>query len=109
MGNMPYSSESVFCMMEFRSRLSARKSMSSTSIVSTVPNLIAHISKRGREYEQSIRIDYLNGLNDRYEEWISGYKGKLLIVDGDRLKFESEPKDLQQITDQIDSLLYGLF
>ena len=78
-------------------------------IRSTVPNLIAHISKRGREYEQSIRIDYLNGLNDRYEEWISGYKGKLLIVDGDRLKFESEPKDLQQITDQIDSLLYGLF
>ena len=78
-------------------------------IRSTVPNLIAHISKRGREYEQSIRIDYLNGLNDRYEEWISGYKGKLLVVDGDRLKFESEPKDLQQITDQIDSLLYGLF
>lgn len=78
-------------------------------IRSTIPNLIAQISKRGREYEQSIRIDYLKGLNDRYEEWISTYKGKLLIIDGDKLKFESNPQDFKQITDQIDSLLYGLF
>lgn len=78
-------------------------------IRSTIPNLIAQISKRGREYEQSIRIDYLTGLNDRYEKWVSEYKGRLLIVDGDKLKFESNPHDFKQITEQIDSLLYGLF
>ena len=78
-------------------------------IRSSIPNLIAQISKRGREYEQSIRIDYLNGLNKRYEEWIQQYPGKLLVVDGDRLKFETDMRDFQQITDQIDSLLYGLF
>ena len=78
-------------------------------IRSTIPNLIAQISKRGRDYEQSIRIDYLTGLNNRYEEWVEKYPGKMLIVDGDKLKFESNPKDFQFITEQIDSLLYGLF
>ncbi|MBP5619604.1 MAG: deoxynucleoside kinase [Bacteroidaceae bacterium] len=78
-------------------------------IRSTIPNLIAQISKRGREFEQSIRIDYLTGLNERYEEWIANYPGKLLIVDGDTTKFESDPQDFKRITDQIDSILYGLF
>lgn len=78
-------------------------------IRSTIPNLIAQISKRGRDYEQSIRIDYLKGLNDRYEAWIKSYKGPLLIIDGDNLKFEANPKDFQFITDQIDAKLYGLF
>ena len=78
-------------------------------IRSSIPNLIAQIAKRGREYEQSIRIDYLSGLNDRYEEWIKNYPGKLLIVDGDTLKFESNTADFQRITEQIDAKLYGLF
>ena len=78
-------------------------------IRSTIPNLLAQISKRGREFEQSIRIDYLTGLNERYEEWIANYPGKLLIVDGDTTKFESNPQDFKKITDQIDSILYGLF
>ena len=78
-------------------------------IRSSIPNLIAQISKRGREYEQSIRIDYLKGLNDRYEEWITTYKGKLLIIDGDNTKFESNPQDFLRVTEQIDSLIYGLF
>lgn len=78
-------------------------------IRSTIPNLIAQISKRGRDYEQSIRIDYLKGLNDRYEAWIKTYKGPLLIIDGDNLKFEANPKDFQYITEQIDAKLYGLF
>jgi len=78
-------------------------------IRSSIPNLIAQIAKRGRDYEQSIRIDYLSGLNDRYEEWIKNYPGKLLIVDGDTLKFESNTADLQRITEQIDAKLYGLF
>ncbi len=78
-------------------------------IRSSIPNLIAQISKRGRQFEQSIRIDYLTGLNERYEEWIKKYPGKILIVDGDTLKFESNPKDFQQITEQIDAHLFGLF
>ena len=78
-------------------------------IRSSIPNLIAQISKRGRDFEQSIRIDYLTGLNNRYEEWIKSYTGKLLIIDGDETKFESNRKDFQRVTEQIDSLLYGLF
>lgn len=78
-------------------------------IRSTIPNLIAQIGKRGREYEQSIRIDYLQGLNDLYEGWIKNYKGNLIIIDGDTTKFESNPEDFQRITDQIDAELYGLF
>ena len=78
-------------------------------IRSSIPNLIAQISKRGRDFEQSIRIDYLTGLNNRYEEWIKSYTGKLLIIDGDETKFESNQKDFQRVTEQIDSLLYGLF
>ncbi|MBO1363910.1 deoxynucleoside kinase [Prevotella sp. A2931] len=78
-------------------------------IRSTIPNLVSQIQKRGRDFEKSIRIDYLNGLNKRYEDWISSYKGHLLIVDGDTTKFESNPADFSRITDQIDSDLYGLF
>ena len=78
-------------------------------IRSSIPNLISQISKRGRDFEQSIRIDYLTGLNDRYEEWIANYPGRLLIVDGDTLKFESNPEDFKAITEQIDAKLYGLF
>ena len=78
-------------------------------IRSTVSNLVQQIQKRGRSYEQSMRMDYLKGLNDRYEEWVAGYKGHLIIVDGDNWKFEQEPEDFQRITDQIDSRLFGLF
>ena len=52
-------------------------------IKSTIPNLVSQIQKRGREFEKSIRIDYLQGLNNRYEEWISNYKGPLMVIDGD--------------------------
>ena len=78
-------------------------------IRSTVPNLISQIGKRGRECEQTIRIDYLTGLNERYEEWIKNYKGRLIIVDGDTQKFESDTEAFRKITDQIDAMLYGLF
>lgn len=76
---------------------------------STIPHLIAKIQKRGREYEQSMQIDYLKGLNDRYEEWISGYDGKLLVIDADEIDFQNNPKDFQSITDKIDAKLFGLF
>ena len=76
---------------------------------SSIEHLVAQIAKRGRDYEQSISIEYLSGLNERYEEWIKSYPGKLLIVDGDTLKFESNIADFQRITEQIDAKLYGLF
>ncbi|MBP3228485.1 MAG: deoxynucleoside kinase [Bacteroidaceae bacterium] len=78
-------------------------------IRSTIPNLVSQIQKRGREFEKSIRIDYLQGLNDRYENWIAGYKGHLIIVDGDNLKFEGSQDSFRQVTDMIDAKLYGLF
>lgn len=78
-------------------------------IRSTVPNLIAQIGKRGRDYEQTIRIDYLTGLNERYEEWIAGYEGNIIIIDGDTCKFGDEPRDFQRVTDKIDAELFGLF
>ncbi len=76
---------------------------------STIPHLIAKIQKRGRGYEQTIQIDYLKGLNDRYEQWIADYKGKLLVIDADNLDFESNSRDFQSITDEIDARLFGLF
>ena len=76
---------------------------------SSIPNLIAQIQKRGREYERSIRIDYITGLNQRYEDWIKDYKARLLVVDVDNIKFENRPEDFQFITDKIDAELYGLF
>ena len=76
---------------------------------SSIPNLIAQIQKRGREYERSIRIDYITGLNQRYEDWIQNYKSRLLIIDVDNIKFENKPEDVQYITDKIDAELYGLF
>ena len=78
-------------------------------IRSSIPNLISQIEKRGREYEQSIRIDYLTGLNNRYEKWIKNYKGNIIIIDGDTCKFGDNPKDFQQVTDMIDAELFGLF
>lgn len=78
-------------------------------IRASIPTLVAQIQKRGRAYEASMRIDYLQGLNDKYEKWISEYKGKLLIVDGDNVKFGDNPDDFHKITDQIDAELFGLF
>lgn len=78
-------------------------------IQSSIPNLVAQIQKRGREYEKSIRIDYLTGLNERYENWIKNYKGRLLILDGDNLKFAQNPEDFKEITKKIDAELFGLF
>ena len=78
-------------------------------IRASIPHLIAQIQKRGRDYEQGIRIDYLNGLNERYENWIGSYEGRLLVVDGDNLDCQNNPRDFQSITDQIDAELFGLF
>ena len=75
----------------------------------SIPTLVAQIQKRGRSYEASMRIDYLQGLNDKYEKWIAEYKGKLLIIDGDKIKFGDNPEDFRWVTDRIDAELFGLF
>ena len=78
-------------------------------IRSSIPTLVAQIQKRGREYEQTMRLDYLQGLEKRYEDWIATYKGQLIIIDGDHCKFGENPHDFKQVTDMIDAKLYGLF
>ncbi len=77
---------------------------------SSIPNLVSQIHKRGRDYENSISIDYLSRLNERYEAWISGYsKGKLLIIDVDDLDFVENEEDLGFIVNKIDAEINGLF
>ena len=78
-------------------------------IRSSIPRLVSQIQKRGRDYEQSISLEYLTGLNNRYESWIANYPGELLIIEGDQLDFKDNPEDFQSITDRIDARLYGLF
>lgn len=76
----------------------------------SIPHLVNNIQKRGREYESSIRLDYLKGLNERYEKWIENYSdGKLLIVDVDKLNFEENVEDFASICDRIEAQLHGLF
>jgi deoxyadenosine/deoxycytidine kinase len=77
---------------------------------SSIPNLVSQIHKRGREYENSISIDYLSRLNERYEAWSHTYdKGKLLIIDVDNIDFVNNPEDLGMIINRIDAELNGLF
>ncbi len=76
----------------------------------SVPTLVEQIQKRGREYENSIRLDYLTQLNKRYEEWIENYdKGNLLIIDVDDLNFSENGEDLGSIIEKIDAKMHGLF
>lgn len=77
---------------------------------SSIPNLVAQIHKRGRDYENTISIDYLSRLNERYEAWITTYdKGNLLIIDVDNLDFVANPEDLGGIINRIDAEINGLF
>lgn len=76
----------------------------------SVPTLVAQIQKRGREYEENIRLDYLKRLNDFYNKWIDSYKeGPLLVIDIDKNKFPENEEHLGEIIARIDSQLYGLF
>ena len=76
---------------------------------SSIPNLVSQIQKRGREYEKTIRIDYLTGRNNKYENWIKDYKCHLLVIDADRYKFGNREEDFEAVTSTIDSELFGLF
>jgi deoxyadenosine/deoxycytidine kinase len=76
---------------------------------SSVPNLVEQIQKRGRDYENSIRIDYLSRLNERYEAWISNYEDKILIIDVDNLDFQNNKEDLGEIISKVEAEINGLF
>lgn len=76
----------------------------------SVPTLVGQIQKRGREYEENIRLDYLKKLNILYEKWIEGYKeGKLLVIDVDKNKFPENSEDYGDIISKVDGMLFGLF
>ncbi|GAB4322600.1 MAG: deoxynucleoside kinase [Bacteroidales bacterium] len=76
----------------------------------SVPTLVKQIQKRGREYEEAIRLDYLKKLNERYEAWIKNYKlGPLLIFDVDNIDVEERPEDLAMIIEKVNAQLHGLF
>ena len=76
----------------------------------SVPHLVGNIQKRGREYEQSMQLDYLENLNRRYDDFIyKMYKGRVMVIEKDNLDFQNNPKDFAQIIDRIDATLFGLF
>ena len=76
----------------------------------SVPTLVGQIQKRGREYEENIRLDYLKRLNEYYNKWIDGYKeGNLLVIDVDKNKFAENEEHLGEIIRRVDAQLYGLF
>ena len=77
---------------------------------SSIPNLVNQIHKRGRDYENSISIEYLSRLNERYEAWVHGYnKGKMIIIDVDELDFVENQEDLGNIISKVDAEINGLF
>ena len=76
----------------------------------SVPALIAQIQKRGRDYEQTMQIDYLKDLNDKYEDFIyHKYEGRVLVIDSDGMDFENNPGDFRKVIDKVDAELFGLF
>lgn len=76
----------------------------------SVPTLVGQIQKRGRDYEENIRLDYLKRLNDYYQKWIGDYKeGRLLVIDVDKLKFGEREEDLGEVIRRVDAELHGLF
>jgi deoxyadenosine/deoxycytidine kinase len=76
----------------------------------SVPALIAQIQKRGRDYEQTMQIDYLKDLNDKYEDFIfNKYEGRVLVIESDDMDFENNPADFRKVIDKVDAELFGLF
>ena len=76
----------------------------------SVPHLVSNIQKRGRDYEQSIQLEYLQNLNSRYDDFIKNkYPGRVITIEKDNLDFLNIPKDLSGIIDKIDATLFGLF
>ena len=79
-------------------------------IRASIPTLVAQIQKRGREYEQTMQIDYLMGLNEKYEDFIfNKYEGRVLVIESDGMDFENNPADFRKVIDKVDAELFGLF
>lgn len=110
MGNMDERDYKTF--MELFEQMTSVASMPDLMIYlkASVPHLVSNIQKRGRDFEQSIPIDYLQNLNTRYEDFIyNKYSGKVLTIEVDNMDFLHNPGDFKQITDKIDGILFGLF
>jgi deoxyadenosine/deoxycytidine kinase len=76
----------------------------------SISTLVSHIQTRGRDYEGNMSLDYLKRLNQRYENWITGYSsGRLLIIDSDQIDFEEKPEDLGTVINKVQAELHGLF
>lgn len=75
----------------------------------SIPKLVGNIQKRGREYEENLRLDYLKRLNENYERWIENYKHKLLVIDIEDIDFQENPEHLGDIIERVQGELYGLF
>ena len=76
----------------------------------SVPHLVGNIQKRGRDYEQTMQLEYLENLNRRYEDFIyKMYRGRVMVIEKDSLDFQHNPKDFAKIVDRIDQTLFGLF
>ena len=76
----------------------------------SVPTLVRQIEKRGRKYEDNIRLDYLRKLNERYESWVEAYNmGKIMVIDVDSTNFIDKAEDLSQVIDKVNAELHGLF
>ena len=76
----------------------------------SIPTLVSQINRRGRKYENNIRLDYLKRLNERYEAWVETYNlGRMLIIDADNYNFPDQPEDLNAVIDKINAELHGLF
>ena len=76
----------------------------------SVPHLVNNIQQRGRDYEQSMQLENLQNLNERYDDFIyHKYQGRVMTIEKDNLDFLHNPKDLAHIIDRIDATLFGLF
>ena len=106
----PYGEGGDKAMFWFYERWWAEKMANGdTDVLSFYLSLYERVGLTDFEEDDGVPITLKAILFNRYEEWVGKYPGKLLVVDGDKLKFESNPRDFQAITEQIDSLLYGLF
>ena len=101
--------ETCLDLFEARMEVVARPALM-TQRRSSGPHLVKNIQKRGRDYEQRMPIDYLEGINRLYDDFIMNkYKGRVLVVEVDDLDFEHNPKQFGDIVDKIDAKLFGLF
>lgn len=76
----------------------------------SIPHLVSNIQQRGRDYEQSIQLDYLKGLNEAYEDFVfNKYPGRYIVIEKDQMDFLHNPADFSSITDRINGELFGLF